>query len=49
MHVNEARANPREYRPLMATDTILLFVCGDVMLGRGIDQILPHPKRPGAP
>ena len=20
-----------------------LFVCGDVMLGRGIDQILPHP------
>jgi poly-gamma-glutamate capsule biosynthesis protein CapA/YwtB (metallophosphatase superfamily) len=23
-----------------------LFLCGDVMLGRGIDQILPHPGRP---
>ncbi len=22
-----------------------LFLCGDVMLGRGIDQILPHPSR----
>ena len=25
---------------------ITLFVCGDVMTGRGIDQILPHPSRP---
>jgi poly-gamma-glutamate capsule biosynthesis protein CapA/YwtB (metallophosphatase superfamily) len=25
---------------------ITLFVCGDVMLGRGIDQILPHPSEP---
>jgi poly-gamma-glutamate capsule biosynthesis protein CapA/YwtB (metallophosphatase superfamily) len=25
---------------------ITLFVCGDVMLGRGIDQILPHPSDP---
>ena len=25
---------------------ITLFVCGDVMLGRGIDQILPHPGEP---
>lgn len=24
-----------------------LFLCGDVMLGRGIDQILPSPSRPG--
>ena len=23
-----------------------LFLCGDVMLGRGVDQILPHPGRP---
>lgn len=23
-----------------------LFLCGDVMTGRGIDQILPHPGRP---
>jgi len=26
--------------------TIKLFICGDVMLGRGIDQILPHPSGP---
>lgn len=26
--------------------TIKLFLCGDVMLGRGIDQILPHPSSP---
>ncbi len=25
---------------------ICLFVCGDVMTGRGIDQILPHPGNP---
>ncbi|MDQ8703986.1 CapA family protein [Streptomyces sp. LHD-70] len=25
---------------------ITLFVCGDVMLGRGVDQILPHPGDP---
>jgi poly-gamma-glutamate capsule biosynthesis protein CapA/YwtB (metallophosphatase superfamily) len=25
---------------------ITLFLCGDVMLGRGIDQILPHPCDP---
>jgi poly-gamma-glutamate capsule biosynthesis protein CapA/YwtB (metallophosphatase superfamily) len=23
-----------------------LFLCGDVMTGRGVDQILPHPGRP---
>jgi poly-gamma-glutamate synthesis protein (capsule biosynthesis protein) len=28
------------------TDEITLFLCGDVMLGRGIDQILPHPSDP---
>jgi len=27
-------------------DLITLFLCGDVMLGRGIDQILPHPGVP---
>ena len=26
--------------------TVTLFVCGDVMTGRGIDQILPHPSDP---
>ncbi len=25
---------------------VTLFVCGDVMTGRGIDQILPHPSPP---
>jgi poly-gamma-glutamate synthesis protein (capsule biosynthesis protein) len=25
---------------------VTLFLCGDVMLGRGIDQILPHPSDP---
>jgi poly-gamma-glutamate capsule biosynthesis protein CapA/YwtB (metallophosphatase superfamily) len=25
---------------------VTLFLCGDVMTGRGVDQILPHPGRP---
>lgn len=29
-----------------AADTITVFLCGDVMTGRGIDQILPHPSDP---
>lgn len=29
-----------------AVGVITLFVCGDVMTGRGIDQILPHPGNP---
>lgn len=27
-------------------DAVTLFLCGDVMTGRGIDQVLPHPGRP---
>ncbi|MCG3201323.1 MAG: putative polyglutamine synthesis accessory protein [Gammaproteobacteria bacterium] len=27
-------------------NAVTLFLCGDVMTGRGIDQILPHPGRP---
>ena len=27
----------------MRGDPVTLFLCGDVMLGRGVDQILPHP------
>jgi poly-gamma-glutamate capsule biosynthesis protein CapA/YwtB (metallophosphatase superfamily) len=27
-------------------DVVTLFLCGDVMLGRGMDQILPHPGDP---
>ncbi|MEU1666461.1 CapA family protein [Streptomyces sparsogenes] len=30
----------------MHGDTTTLFLCGDVMLGRGVDQILPHPGDP---
>ena len=26
--------------------TVTLFLCGDVMTGRGIDQVLPHPSDP---
>jgi len=33
-------------RPPSRSDTITLFLCGDVMTGRGIDQILPHPSDP---
>ena len=28
------------------TNSVLLFLCGDVMTGRGIDQVLPHPGDP---
>ncbi len=27
-------------------DMITLFLCGDVMTGRGIDQVMPHPSDP---
>ncbi len=30
----------------MAGGLVTLFLCGDVMLGRGVDQILPHPGDP---
>ncbi|MGH8502779.1 MAG: CapA family protein [Gammaproteobacteria bacterium] len=36
-------------RPAGAPDAdrqVSLFLCGDVMTGRGIDQILPHPSAP---
>ena len=28
------------------TKLLRLFLCGDVMTGRGIDQALPHPSNP---
>lgn len=34
--MNETRSRP----------DVTLFLCGDVMTGRGIDQILPHPSNP---
>jgi poly-gamma-glutamate capsule biosynthesis protein CapA/YwtB (metallophosphatase superfamily) len=30
----------------MPDDALTLFLCGDVMLGRGVDQILPYPGDP---
>ncbi|MFF7356169.1 MULTISPECIES: CapA family protein [Streptomyces] len=30
----------------MGDGAVTLFLCGDVMLGRGVDQILPHPGSP---
>ncbi|MFE0512772.1 CapA family protein [Streptomyces sp. NPDC058964] len=30
----------------MSGGTVTLFLCGDVMLGRGVDQILQHPGDP---
>jgi poly-gamma-glutamate synthesis protein (capsule biosynthesis protein) len=32
--------------PPRTVDPITMFMCGDVMTGRGIDQILPHPSYP---
>jgi poly-gamma-glutamate synthesis protein (capsule biosynthesis protein) len=29
-----------------AAHPVKLFLCGDVMTGRGVDQILPHPGKP---
>lgn len=38
---------PDETRSAQATaPTVRIFLCGDVMTGRGIDQILPHPCDP---
>ena len=34
------------YRVGMESVDITLFLAGDVMTGRGIDQILPHPSNP---
>ena len=41
-----AMADPTNNDGTEASDAITLFLCGDVMLGRGIDQILPHPGDP---
>ncbi|HEY0503385.1 MAG TPA: CapA family protein, partial [Lysobacter sp.] len=39
-------AKPREAGGSGADVDVTLFLCGDVMLGRGLDQILPHPSDP---
>ena len=41
MNIGDAAA-----RPSSASAPITLFMCGDVMTGRGIDQVLPRPSHP---
>lgn len=33
-------------KPTKKSKHVRLFLCGDVMTGRGIDQVLPHPSEP---
>jgi poly-gamma-glutamate capsule biosynthesis protein CapA/YwtB (metallophosphatase superfamily) len=43
MDVEHGKGQPKaKHRP----EWVRLFLCGDVMTGRGIDQILPHPCDP---
>lgn len=37
----------RGYRAEMDAGVRKIFLCGDVMLGRGVDQVLAHPLDPG--
>jgi len=40
------QSSPGYDRSAASQDVITLFLCGDVMTGRGIDQVLPHPGDP---
>lgn len=42
-----ASMSGRTQEPERGTATTTLFLCGDVMTGRGIDQVLPRPGDPG--
>ena len=37
---------PSPAEPVEDSTLITMFLCGDVMTGRGIDQVLPHPSNP---
>jgi poly-gamma-glutamate synthesis protein (capsule biosynthesis protein) len=39
-------AMTQESQAAASAHTMTLFLCGDVMTGRGIDQVLPHPSDP---
>ena len=42
-----AASRMEQTRAMPASKTaITLFLCGDVMTGRAIDQVLPHPSAP---
>ncbi len=38
--------NQTSQKSSMASEFVTLFICGDVMTGRGIDQVMPHPSDP---
>lgn len=37
---------PREQETTRQNNPVTLFLCGDVMTGRGIDQVMPFPSNP---
>jgi len=39
-------AGTKNVKEMAKSDVITMFMCGDVMTGRGIDQVLPHPSHP---
>ena len=45
-HRVELDSPPMPQDSTSATRAVTLFLCGDVMIGRGIDQILAHPSKP---
>src|SRR5574340_1298702 len=42
----ESSTNMGRRGPSGSPVPVTLFLCGDVMTGRGVDQILPHPSEP---
>jgi poly-gamma-glutamate capsule biosynthesis protein CapA/YwtB (metallophosphatase superfamily) len=43
--MNSNQGHPPQATSL-GSQTVTLFLCGDVMTGRGIDQVLPYPSNP---
>ena len=39
-------SRPANDTPPQTAELMTIFLCGDVMTGRGIDQVLPHPADP---
>ena len=46
LHEGSAMPTPARQSDRQSRDSVTLFVAGDVMTGRGLDQILPHPGSP---
>jgi len=43
----DSQSDMQQYVQLSRTSNLItIFMCGDVMTGRGIDQVLPHPGDP---